>query len=216
MIKSITKIAVVEDREDMLQFLLEIFEEAGDFECLQHYRNAEEAITFLPRSEADIVIVDIGLPGKSGIECVKQVKELRPDIEFLMYTVFDQNDKIFESLKVGASGYLMKTSEKKVMLNAVRELAEGGAPMSPAIARKVRNHFYEGNNTLKKLKLLSPKENQVLKLLSQGLLYKEIAAEMNIVIGTVKQHIHSIYKKLHVQNRTEAINKYYEHLGRKF
>jgi len=207
-----SQLSIVEDHEDMVQFIKEIFTEAEDFEVLSTYKNAEEAITFLPRSDADIVIVDIGLPGKSGIDCVRHVKALRPDIQFLMYTVLDQDNKIFESLKAGASGYVMKTSVRTVILEAVRELVNGGAPMTPHLARKITDYFYEGNSPLKEMELLSQRENEVLQFLSQGLMYKEIASEMEIVTGTVKQHIHKIYQKLHVQNRTEAINKYYEHL----
>ena len=138
-------------------------------------KNAEGAITFLPRSDADLVIVDIGLPGKNGIECVKRIKEIRPEIQFLMYTVFDQEDKIFESLKVGANGYLMKTSEGDEILRAARELVNGGAPMSPSIARKIITTFRKADEDLKELDLLSTRENEILQLLSQGLTYKEIA-----------------------------------------
>ena len=208
MTKAVTKISFVEDREDMLQFLEEIFTEAEDFECLQSYKNAENAITFLPRSDADLVIVDIGLPGKNGIECVKCIKEIRPEIQFLMYTVFDQEDKIFESLKVGANGYLMKTTESEEILRSARELVNGGAPMSPSIARKIITTFRKADEDLKELDLLSTRENEILQLLSQGLTYKEIAKKTFIVVGTVKQHIHNIYKKMHVKNRTQAINKY--------
>lgn len=211
--KKINKLSIVEDQEEIMNFLVRIFDQAEDFECLSKYRTAEDAITFLPKSDVDVVIVDIGLPGKNGIECVKAVKALRPEIQFIMYTVFDRDDKIFESLKSGASGYLVKSPKEDIILSALRELVAGGAPMSPAIARKVTNFFFNGRNQLfKELELLGKREREVLELLSKGLLYKEIAKEMGITIGTVKQHIHSIYQKLHVQNRTEAINKY---LGRK-
>ncbi|MEL6865592.1 MAG: response regulator transcription factor [Bacteroidota bacterium] len=210
----ITKISIVEDHEDIREFLITIFSECDDFVYQQAYKNAEEAVNFLPKSDVDIAIVDIGLPGESGIECVRKVKALRPDIQFMMYTVFDKDNNIFESLKAGANGYLLKSAVKEEIIGAVRELANGGAPMSPAIARKVTNFFFNTsgvNSKFKKLELLGSREKQVLELLSKGLLYKEIASEMGITIGTVKQHIHSIYKKLHVQNRTEAINMY---LGR--
>ncbi len=211
--KKISKLSIIEDQEPIMNFLVRTFTEAEDFECLGKYRTAEEAIAFLPKSTADVVIVDIGLPGVNGIECVKQVKALRPDIHFIMYTVFDRDNEIFESLKSGASGYLVKSTKAEVILSAVRELVAGGAPMSPAIARKVTNFFFSGQkNDFKELELLGKREGEVLDLLSRGLLYKEIALNMKITIGTVKQHIHSIYQKLHVQNRTEAINKY---LGRK-
>ncbi|MEM9821708.1 MAG: response regulator transcription factor [Bacteroidota bacterium] len=212
--KKVNKLSIVEDQAPIMDFLVRIFEQAEDFECLGKYRTAEEAIAFLPKSDVDVVIVDIGLPGKNGIECVKAIKALRPEIQFIMYTVFDRDDKIFESLKSGASGYLVKSPKEEIILNAVRELVAGGAPMSPEIARKVTDFFFSGsqNQSFKELELLGKREREVLELLAKGLLYKEIAREMGITIGTVKQHIHSIYQKLHVQNRTEAINKY---LGRK-
>ncbi len=210
--KKTTQISIIEDRLDELEFLQSVFEEAPDFTCQNTYRNAEDAIAFLHKSDTDIVIADIELPGKNGIECVRQIKSLRPDIHFMMYTSFDHDNKIFESLKAGASGYLLKSPKEEVILDAVRELVAGGAPMSSAIARKVTDFFFTNPKTeIKKLELLSNRENEILNLLSQGLLYKEIAAKLGIVIGTVKVHIHKIYQKLHVQNRTEAINKY---LGR--
>lgn len=210
----IIKVSIVEDHEDMRDFLKEIFDETEDIICQQSYKNAEEAIIFLPKSDVDIVLVDIGLPGESGIECVARVKELRPDILFMMYTVFDRDNNIFESLKAGANGYLLKSAKAEEIIQAVREMALGGSPMSPGIARKVTNFFFNRNGAkeaFKKLELLSKREVEVLDNLSKGLLYKEIADKMGIVEGTVKQHIHKIYKKLHVQNRTEAINRY---LGR--
>lgn len=205
------RLSLVEDLPEVMEDLVNIFSGQEDFEIQSTYRNAEDAITFLPKSDVKIAIVDIGLPGKSGIDCVRQVKALRPDIEFLMYTVLAREDKIFESLRAGASGYLLKTAKDEKIISSVRELAEGGSPMSPAIARRVTQFFFGGQVLVKELKLLSQREKEVLDLLSRGLLYKEIANELSIVIGTVKQHIHSIYQKLHVSNRTEAINLY---LGR--
>ncbi len=212
--ETVKKIAIVEDNADQRKFLQNAFEETEDFQCVSAYENAEDAIAFLPKSDVDIVIVDIGLGHnrESGIDCVQQVKELRPDIHFMMHTVFDQDNKIFESLKAGASGYLIKSFDENVIVKAVRELASGGSPMSPAIARKVTDFFFsEKNAPIKKMELLSDRENEVLNLLSKGMLYKEIGVELNITTGTVKQHIHKVYQKLHVQNRGEAMNKY---LGR--
>lgn len=204
-------IAIIEDHQDIIDYLTDAFNETTDFSCTNQYKNAEEAMIFLPKSDVKIVVVDIGLPGKSGIECVRQIKALRPDIEFMMYTVFDQNDNIFESLKAGASGYLLKSDNEEKVIKAVRELLNGGAPMSPGIARKVRNFFFsDQNKAFKKMELLSNRQSQILDLLSKGLRYKEIASQLNITQGTVKQHIHKIYQKLHVQNKTEAINKYLE------
>ena len=205
----ITKVAIVEDTQEERDHLVEIFREAHDFEMIGAYANGDGAINFLPRSDAKIVMVDIGMPGDiNGIECVRIVKALRPDLQFMMYTVFDRDDAIFESLRAGASGYLLKTPDHKEILNAVRELINGGAPMSPHIAKKVMAFFSEGPKEIKELELLTKTELKILKLLAQGYLYKEIADIQNVVIGTIKQHIHNIYKKLHVSTRTEAINIY--------
>jgi len=209
-----TKISIVEDNPEVSEFLADIFNSSEKYEHLSTYTNAPDAMSFLPKSDVDIVIVDIGLPRVSGIECVKVVKSLRPDIEFMMYTVFQNDDKIFESLKAGANGYLVKSpSSKEAILNALDELVTGGSPMSPAIARKVTSFFFNGHSNFKELKLLGKREKEVLDLLSRGLIYKEIAEQLGIATGTVKVHINKIYKKLHVQNKTEAMNKY---LGRNF
>ncbi len=209
------KVSIMEDEVEVIDFLESIFKNTEGFEFLQTYKNGEEALAFLPKSSPDVVIADIGLPGKiNGTECVQKVKELRPDILFIMYTIFDRDNNIFESLKAGASGYLLKSLNKKKIIESVQEIINGGAPMSPAIARKVTEFFFSGNSLnkeVKELNLLGKREKEVLDYLSKGLLYKEIASQMTITEGTVKQHIHNIYKKLHVQNRTEAINKY---LGR--
>jgi DNA-binding NarL/FixJ family response regulator len=206
------KIAFVEDRPEMLDFLSYTFSNTEGFEVCGKYRNAEEAISFLPRSEAQVVIVDIGLPGQSGIECVRKIKGVRPEIQFLMYTVFDQENNIFESLKAGANGYLLKSSVGEEVVGAVRELLQGGAPMTPAIARRITEFFLNGPQPVQEMELLTTQEKEVLKLLAKGKRYKIIADNLGITEGTVKQHIHNIYQKLHVTNRTEAINIY---LGRR-
>lgn len=211
--KPVTKLSFVEDRTEIMDFLINTFSNREEYICQGQYKNAEEAITFLPRTDTNLVIVDIGLPGKKdGIDCVREVKALRPDIHFMMYTVFDQGDRIFESLKAGASGYLLKTADEEKVVNAVAELLNGGAPMSHSIARKVTDFFFNGPQEVKAMKLLSQREQEVLTLLAKGKSYKEIALDLTIVIGTVKQHVHSIYQKLHVSNKTEAINIY---LGRR-
>jgi len=208
----IIKLAIVEDRTDMKAFLLETFKETEGFECNYVYSSAEDAITFLPKTDVNIALVDIGLPGESGIDCVRKVKAIRPDILFLMYTIFDRDNNIFESLKAGANGYLLKSAKKEKIIESIKELVQGGSPMSPAIARKVTEFFFNDQNSrkeFKELELLGKREKEVLEWLSKGLLYKEIGHKLGITVGTVRQHIHNIYKKLHVQNRTEAINKYY-------
>ena len=206
------QVAIIEDKDDVLSFLKEVINEHPNFECNHIYQNAEEAINFLPKTSVDIAIVDIGLPGENGITCVKKVKGLRPDILFIMYTVFDKEDQIFESLKAGASGYLLKTTNEKKIMESLLELVSGGAPMSPPIARSVTEFFFNGPPRFRQLGLLSDREKEILELLAEGNLYREIAQKLYISEGTVKQHIHKIYQKLHVQNRTQAINIY---LGRK-
>ncbi len=213
--RELNKIALVEDDALMLDFLETTINETESFICEETYTSAEKAIKYLPKSDVDIAIVDIRLPGESGIECVRQVKALRPDIQFMMYTMFDEGDKIFNSLKAGASGYLIKSAKsiasEETIIAAIQELMAGGAPMSPSIARKVTEFFFKTHTQMKELELLTKREVEVLDQLSKGLLYKEIADQLHITTGTVKQHIHKIYQKLHVQNRTEAINVY---LGR--
>jgi len=155
------------------------------------------------------VIMDINLPGMSGIECIRQVKKKVPRTQFMMFTVYENDEKVFEALKAGASGYLLKNTGLLQLIEALKELYNGGSPMSANIARKLVNIFQEEHADEEPTTGLSKRENEILQLLSKGLLYKEIADKLGISTGTVRQHIHKIYEKLHVQNRTEAINKAY-------
>lgn len=204
------KIAIIEDLKDVALELQELFNEEEDLVCTQVYHSAEDAITFLPKFPADVVIVDIGLPGASGVEAIIAIRELMPDTQFCMFTVFEDDDKIFKSLKAGAKGYILKNSSPYKILSSARELFSGGSPMNPEIARKVIDAFMspkDGPSKATNLPL-TKREYELLELLSQGLLYKEIGSELGITTGTVKQHIHKIYDKLQVNNRTEAINRY--------
>ena len=178
------------------------------FEVLAAFTNAEVAEEELPAWQPDIVIMDINLPGMSGIDCIKKVKSLCPSTQFIMFTIYENDEKVFDALSAGASGYLLKRTALARIVEALIELHEGGAPMSTQIARKVINRL-RVNEVHDDLLLLSARENEVLQLLSKGLLYKEIAEKLGISVGTIRQHIHKIYEKLHVQNRTEAINKAY-------
>lgn len=199
------KIAIVEDLKDVANSLRELFDSEQDLSCSQVYHSAEEAITFLPKSPPDVVIMDIGLPGISGVEAIVTLREVMPNTQFCMFTVFEDDEKIFKSLKAGAKGYILKNSPNAKIVSAARELHQGGAPMNPEIARKVINSF----TSAKRATLpLTSRELELLELLSQGLLYKEIGVSLGITTGTVKQHIHKIYDKLQVNNRTEAINLY--------
>jgi len=167
--------------------------------------NAEEAIPELIRTQPSIVIMDINMPGMNGIECIRKIKDECLATQFMIFTIYENDEKIFDALAAGASGYILKKTSSEKIIDAIKELYNGGSPMSTPIARKVINHFKEAKNPAHEN--LTKKENEILNLLSKGFLYKEIAVKLSVSVGTVTQHIHNIYEKLHVCNRTEAINK---------
>ncbi len=202
------KICIVEDLKEVREGMVSLLSLDERFEVLAAFTNAEVAEEELPAWQPDIVIMDINLPGMSGIDCIKKVKSLCPSTQFIMFTIYENDEKVFDALSAGASGYLLKRTALARIVEALIELHEGGAPMSTQIARKVINRL-RVNEVHDDLLLLSARENEVLQLLSKGLLYKEIAEKLGISVGTIRQHIHKIYEKLHVQNRTEAINKAY-------
>lgn len=211
-IKEIIKIAIVEDLRDIAYELQDLFNEQSDFQCTQVYHNAEDAIEFLTKFPADVVLTDIGLPKADGITAISSIREQCPQTQFCMFTVFEDNDKIFKSIKAGAKGYILKNTDPELIISSIRELYHGGSPMNPEIARKVIDAFMQKTPIAPKNNLpLTKREMQLLEQLSKGLLYKEIAEVLGITIGTVKQHIHKIYDKLQVNNKTEAINKYLGH-----
>jgi DNA-binding NarL/FixJ family response regulator len=199
-------LAIVEDLDEVREGLNQFISLNPEFKVLDTFKTAEEALYDIPRLQPDIVIMDINLPGMNGIECIRQVKNKSPKTQFMMFTVYENDEKVFEALKAGASGYLLKNTGLVQMIEALSELHNGGSPMSANIARKLVTVFREQEN-LAPIETLSNRENEILQLLSKGLLYKEIADQLSISTSTVRQHIHNIYEKLHVQNRTEAINK---------
>ena len=198
-------ISIIEDHENYRNSLVQAIQENDQFTIIGIYTSAEEALTLLPLSPPDIAIVDIQLEDLSGIELIQQVKNKLPNTQFLMCTSFQNSENIFNALKAGASGYIVKGSSAQEIQNAIKELHEGGAPMSPYIARKVISLYHkpETNDFG-----LSKRELEVLNLLSKGLLYKEISDQLNISSNTVKNHCKNIYKRLHVQNKIEALNKF--------
>ena len=200
-------IAIVEDLDVVRNGLKDFISLSTDFLVVGSYKSGEEALQKLPETKPDIVIMDINLPGMNGIECIRQVKDKSPGTQFMMFTVYENDDKVFEALKAGASGYLLKNTGLLHIAESVKELHEGGSPMSANIARKMVNLFRDNDKKNPFLDLLSNREKEILQLLAKGLLYKEIAEQLGITTGTVRIHIHKIYEKLHVQNRTEAINK---------
>lgn len=200
-------LAIVEDLDEVREGLKQFISLSPEFEVIDTFKTAEEALYDLPRICPDIVIMDIRLPGMNGIECIKQVKSKTPRTQFMMFTVYENDEKVFEALKAGASGYLLKNTGLVHMIESLKELHQGGSPMSSNIARKLVTVFREQQKEAEPVATLSNRENEILQLLAKGLLYKEIADALAISPGTVRQHIHKIYEKLHVQNRTEAINK---------
>jgi DNA-binding NarL/FixJ family response regulator len=202
------KIVIVEDLEEVSEGLAEFIYLDKELQLMASYRTAEAAALEIPILKPDIAIMDINLPGMSGIDCIKQVKKNCPSVQFMMFTVYENNDQVFEALKAGASGYLLKKTSPPEIIGAIKELYRGGSPMSSTIARKLVTLFqHEHQQHDKEIAVLTPREKEVLEQLAKGMLYKEIGDQLGISFNTVRQHIASIYEKLHVQNRTEAINK---------
>jgi len=200
-------LAIVEDLDEVRDGLKNFISLSQDFKVLNTFKTAEDAVIDLPKLKPDIVIMDINLPGINGIECIRQVKDKTPGTQFMMFTVYENDEKVFEALKAGASGYLLKNTGLVQLIESLKELHNGGSPMSANIARKLVTLFRGEQKETASLAILSNRENEILLLLSKGLLYKEIADQLSISVSTVRQHIHHIYEKLHVQNRTEALNK---------
>lgn len=210
-------VVIVEDNNDIRHALEQIVEMSDDYELACSCINGEEALNLIPRANPKVVLMDINLGGGiDGIECVRILKDSHPDILFMMCTVLEEDEKIFEALSAGASGYILKKTAPLKMLEAIKELYEGGAPMSTQIARKVVAAFQQKGQPAEAhsssgshLESLSKREKEILEMLSKGLLYKEIADQLYISAETVKKHVYHIYEKLHVSNRIEAVNKYF-------
>lgn len=203
-------VCIVEDNNDIRQALEQIIMMADGYRFAGSFVSAETAVTGIPKILPDVVLMDINLGGMSGIDCVRELKPHHPDILFMMCTVYEEDEKIFEALSAGANGYILKKTAPGKLLEAIRELAEGGAPMSSQIARKVVAAFQEKNTQSSGvLDALSNREHEILELLAKGMLYKEISTKLGIAQETVRKHVYHIYEKLHVTNRVEAVNKYF-------
>jgi len=206
-------VAIVEDNNDIRQALEQIIESSGDFTLAGSCTTGEEALIKLPDLNPRVVLMDIGLgDGMNGIEVVRELKSSNPEILFMMCTIYEEDEKIFEALRAGASGYILKKTQPAKLLEGITELIQGGAPMSSQIASKVVAAFQNKSittSTGSSLSVLSKRENEILEMLSTGLLYKEISDKLNITTETVRKHVYHIYEKLHVTNRVEAVNKYF-------
>jgi DNA-binding NarL/FixJ family response regulator len=204
-------VSIVEDNKGTREQLIKLFNNAPSMRCVNAYSNGEDAIAGIGKDTPDVALVDINLPRMSGIEVVAAIKQKCPSMQVLMLTTYEETEMIFDSLRSGANGYLLKNMSAAELVQAVQDVRAGGAPMSMQIARKVVSHFHHMRTGSSEMSELSPRENEILKLLAEGFLYKEIAEKLNITMSTVRTHIHSVYEKLHVQTRTEAVVKY---LGR--
>ena len=199
-------VCIVEDLEDIRNGLAAIINMTDGYKVLRTFPNAEDALQQLGLLQPDIVVMDINLPGMSGIECIRRLHEKNRSIQFMMFTIYENSDIVFEALKAGATGYILKNSSPVKIIESLQELYQGGSPMNPEIAKKLVMRFQTFSDNEYNL---TPKEQKILELMSKGYLYKEIADELNNTVNTIKQHIRHIYEKLHVQNKAEAINKMY-------
>ncbi len=202
-----TTISIVEDNEKLRGTLARVLDRAEGFRCVSQYPSAEDALKDLPNVKPDVVLMDINLPGMNGVECVRQLKKIAPQIQVMMLTVYEDTENIFDALSAGASGYLLKRTTGPELLDAIREMQRGGSPMTTHIARKVVQSF-QRNAPTQSADNLSEREQQVLDLLSKGLMYKEIADKLQISYETVHTYIRRIYEKLQVRTRTEAVAKF--------
>jgi DNA-binding NarL/FixJ family response regulator len=201
-------VAIVEDNEAIRSHLVEMLEHGPNLECVGAYPDAEEALAQLPALRPAVVLMDIKLPGMSGVECVGRLTRALPEIQVIMITVYDDSDSVFESLAAGASGYLLKPVQPAQLVAAIEEVLGGGAPMSMSIARRVVQAFKKPAPEAGEDAKLWPREVEILSLLAKGLLMKEIGEQLGITYWTVQTHVGRIYKKLQVHSRGQAVAKF--------
>jgi DNA-binding NarL/FixJ family response regulator len=203
-----TRIAIVEDNRVIRESLMEFVREDSECECVYVCATAEEALKEIPRRQVDIVLMDIQLPDISGIECTARLKQLMPSVQIIMVTVYEDTERIYKALRAGACGYLLKRCTPEELISAIREVRQGGAPMSREIARKVILSFQEPVTAAAEVEGLSPREREILELLAEGFANKQIASRIGLTDGTVRWHLRHVYHKLHVRSRTEAALKF--------
>jgi DNA-binding NarL/FixJ family response regulator len=202
------KVAIVDDDEGIRTSLAALIRRAPSLRLAGDYPDAETALKEIPRRPPDVVLMDISLPGIKGVECVRQLKATVPAVQFLMLTVYEDSDSLFNSLKAGASGYLLKRTASSRLLEAIRDVYGGGSPMTPQLARRVVQFFAKPQEGESPVSRLTPGEREFLDQLANGYAYKEIADRMTISIDTVRSYVRTVYEKLHVHSRTEAVVKY--------
>jgi len=206
MSKSI-KVAIVEDDEDIRNNLAELITDTSNLDLTGTYEDGSSALEGIPRAKPNVVIMDIQMPGVDGVECVRELKAALPDVNFLMLTAYEDSDRLFESLKAGASGYLLKRTSPTRLLQAIQELHAGGSPMTPQVARRVVQ-FFSRLTKNSDLAQLTPGQKKFLDELARGYSFKEIADHLDISVDGVRSFSRKVYEKLHVHSRTEAVIKY--------
>jgi len=201
-------VVVVEDVSGLREQLVKILNSSQGIRCVGACASAEDALRVIPAKKPDVVLMDIRLPGMSGIECVAELKQLLPSLQIIMLTVYEDSESIFRALKAGAAGYLVKSAPPAKLLEAIEDVSKGGAPMSSHIARKVVQHFHVAGPTPSRSEELSPREREVLNLLASGYIYKEIGDQLGISPETVRTYVKNICEKMHVRSRLEAVGKH--------
>jgi DNA-binding NarL/FixJ family response regulator len=202
------RISIVDDNDQIREGLSVLINGSTGFQCVATYATAENALKYLPAQKPDVVLMDIQLPGMSGIECVRELKRLLPDLQIMMLTVYEDDDNVFKSIVAGASGYVLKKTPPSELMDAVSDLHNGGSPMSDRIARKVVQAFQRMGKSSRETENLTQRESEVLSYVAKGFQDKEIAEKFFLSSETVRTHLRNIYKKLHVRSRTEATLKY--------
>jgi DNA-binding NarL/FixJ family response regulator len=201
-------VVVVEDDRGLREQLVQILDTAADIKCVGAFTSGESALPEILKRKPDVVLMDIKLPGMSGIQCVAEIKKVIPAMQIIMVTIYEDSERIFRALKAGADGYLVKSSPPDQLLKAIRDAYQGGAPISSHIARKVVQHFHLLGPSRQEAENLSPREHQVLDLLAMGFIYKEIGSKLDIDPETVRSHVKNICQKMHVRSRVEAVAKH--------
>lgn len=199
------RLAIVEDDPLLLESLKMLLSGEGGITVAGAYRSAEEALSAIKKVRPEVMLVDLGLPGMSGVDLIRKIKEESPDSEIMAHTVFEDRENVFSAIKAGASGYILKGSSPREIVEAIHEVHKGGAPMSPKIARKVIHEFRD--ESVGEQYILSQREKDIVKCIEEGLTYKEISYRLGISSHTVHTHIKRIYDKLHAKNRIEALSR---------
>lgn len=202
------KVSVVEDHQPYRAHLAALINGTAGFQCVGAHDSAESALQGVPRERPDVLILDLGLPGRGGLECVGELKSLLPTMEILVLTVHDDPQRLYQALEGGASGYLVKPVPPTRILEALQEIRQGGSPMSSQIARMVIKTFHRRGASRRGLEELTSREEEILQLLAEGYQNKEIADRLGVAVSTIATHLHNIYQKLHVGTRAEAVVKY--------